>query len=320
MSSYGSNKFIRMATLVSLMSKDYGDGFSVRELTELMQVDEDTIIRDLKNIQGYSLHYASDDEEYEERDAGEELEDGRLDKCAGLFLEGPRSRNVQLILDNEELTMLSDFLDNELGRKVKKSKSCYIKNAIGSFSDEDIQLRNFLSERMNKGKSVSFSYHNNGKLIRKTVRPMKIVHNVDDNFIYMVDHENNIYRFDRIKDCRTSNEILTPGENVNFSKYDRAWGMEFGAPVHVKVKILDEAGVILRALRELGDKAEGHIEKHDGYVIYEDDILGKEKFYLWIRSYGSSVIVYEPVEIRKRLLDSVRKRLEYYKEKNIKTS
>ena len=71
MSSYGSNKFIRMATLVSLMSKDYGDGFSVRELTELMQVDEDTIIRDLKNIQGYSLHYASDDEEYEERDAGE---------------------------------------------------------------------------------------------------------------------------------------------------------------------------------------------------------------------------------------------------------
>ena len=65
MSSYGSNKFIRMATLVSLMSKDYGDGFSVRELTELMQVDEDTIIRDLKNIQGYSLHYASDDEEYE---------------------------------------------------------------------------------------------------------------------------------------------------------------------------------------------------------------------------------------------------------------
>ena len=316
MSSYGSNKFIRMATLVSLMSKDYGDGFSVRELTELMQVDEDTIIRDLKNIQGYSLHYASDDEEYEERDAGEELEDGRLDKCAGLFLEGPRSRNVQLILDNEELTMLSDFLDNELGRKVKKSKSCYIKNAIGSFSDEDIQLRNFLSERMNKGKSVSFSYldKNKEKIQKKTIRPMKIIHNVDDNFIYVVGHDEGLYRFDRIKDCRTSNEICTPKEHVGFTKYDRAWGVEFGVPVHVKVKILDEAGVVMRVQRELGDRAEGHVEKHDGYIIYEDDVLGIEKFYSWVRSYGSSMIVYEPEDIRKRLLDSVEKRLGYYKE------
>ena len=315
MSSYGSNKFVRMATVISLLSQDFGDGFSVNELSELMQVDRETILRDLKNIQAYSLHYASEDEEYEDRDAGQELNDGSLDMDLGLFLEGPRSASVQLILDSEELTMLSDFLDNELGRKLKKSKSCFIKNGIGSFSEEDIELRNFLSDRMAAGKSVSFNYldKNGEKQYKKTIRPMKLIHNVDDNFIYVVGHDDVIYRFDKIKDCRTSNEKFTPRENVDFSKYDRAWGVEFGIPVHVKVKIFDEAGVVLRVLRELGDKAEGHVEKHEGYIIYEDDILGKEKFYSWVRSYGSSMVVYEPADIRRRLLESVEKRMGYYR-------
>ena len=59
------------------------------------------------------------------------------------------------------------------------------------------------------------------------------------------------------------------------------------------------------------------IENADGYYyLYEDDVLHISKLKSWVYSYGSSMVVIEPESLREEVIESYKKRKQYYESVN----
>ena len=48
------------------------------------------------------------------------------------------------------------------------------------------------------------------------------------------------------------------------------------------------------------------------FYYYEDDIIGLGEFQRWLRSYGSSIQVIEPKELRDDIINAAKTGLEFY--------
>ena len=312
------NRFYRMATIISLLSAYNGNDncvFSIGRLSKLLSVSEETLREDLYQISGsdnnnaiYSLEACSDD-------IDEIIDPRTVDKDLEIYLSGYYNSKVELILDSDEWTLLNDFLDDKLDSGIEKSKVCFFKNSLNAFSDKYIEWMNALNETIEAGSSVRFMYMDkNNQMAEVKTRPVKLIHAVDDNLIYIVGHNGYFYRFDRIsgeiKNCRESFELRG---DIDYSLFEKMWGAENSKePVHVKVKIYKEAGAPGRALNELGAHADGHITEYDDYIVYEDDVIGINKFKSWVYGYGKSMVVMEPEKLREEIVASIKKRWKYY--------
>ena len=318
MNKLTENRFYRMATIISLLSAYNGNTncvFSIERLTKLLNISEETLREDLCQIIGtdndnamFSLEACSDD-------IDDIIDPLTVDKDMEIYLSGYYNSKVDLVLDSDEWTLLNDLLDDKLDSGIEKSKVCLFKNSLNAFPDKYVEWMNALNEAIEAGSSVRFMYKDRyDKLGEVKTRPVKLIHAVDDNLIYLVGHNGYFYRFDRIaeeiKNCKESFELR---DDIDYTLYEKMWGAENAKnPVHVKVKIYKEAGVPRRVLDDLGARADGHITEFDDYIIYEDDVIGINKFKSWVYGYGKSMVVLEPQKLRDEIIDSIKKRWNYY--------
>lgn len=319
-----TNSIYRLETLITLLS---GDGSTINNLSELMGVSKSIIYDDLLSVisdKNSRLMILTYDEKYEDDFAddyhnskfSEKIKTGLYDDVE-IFISTPYSNKVEVVLTSEELDALQDFTDNGVG--VSRGVSYLVKNSNSGFGERDIELSNFISESLEDGSSIIIAYksHKEGsEEFTKTIRPIRIVYNTDDNLVYVCDHEGNFYRFDGIKHYKPSDEKLEISPDLDLKKFDKMWGVILSEDyTHIKLKIFDEVGVIDRVKKDLGDKITPQTFSYNpdnGYAIYEDDVVGVGSFMSWVYSYGSSVVLLEPQELVNRITDSIKKRRIYY--------
>ena len=177
-----------------------------------------------------------------------------------------------------------------------------------SISDEEIEWMDTFDLIIREGTALEFIYYAPGfEPERKCIRPVKLIHNIDSHNIYVVDTEEKIYRFDRMKLMKPSNKRIDIPDGVQYDKFDMMWGVEHSEPIHVRLKIYDEANVIDRIRRELGHRCEGKIREFEGHFLYEDDIIGVNSFRSWVSGYGSSVVVLEPQELAENIIAAAKR-------------
>ncbi len=280
-----------------------------------------------------------------------EIKKGKYDD-APLMIEKnyeKKDRQVDLVLNQSEFEALKPFLsefladaDIEIGRdngiSVKNMDYDVLNNDFWASEMSVYQKIDRIRSAIAEKKPLLMSYKRGAAKkieFNKPVFPVSIIFEKSNRQFYLEavnlnlingryvpwkDRETNDivhteYRLDRILSLELEqNPAMDP---INVSPYDwsRVWGLETGrSPVHVKIKIYDEAGVPERIRRDLGGRSKETLKKYDGYYIYEDDIVGVNKFRSWIRSYGSSVVVLEPQEIRDKVLESVKEQLKMYAE------
>lgn len=326
-----TNSIYRLETLITLLS---GEGTTISRLAQFMDVSKGVIYDDLLSImkdKNSRLILLTYDEAFEEDFLSTNASEGQNDSAFArdiktgkyddveIFVSTPYSNKIEVVLSAEEMDALQDFSDQKLGSRISNGLSYLVKNSNSGFTERDIELSNYLIETMEDGDSLTITYlpHKKDAVpFTKTIRPIRIVHNINDNLVYVCDHEGNFYRFDCIKNYRPSDEKLEVSPDIDMRKFDKMWGVILSEDyTHVKLKIFDEVGVIERVKKDLGEKFSDetfHYYEDKGYAIYEDDVVGVGSFMSWVYSYGSSVVLLSPDELVKRVIESIKIRKKYY--------
>ena len=156
--------------------------------------------------------------------------------------------------------------------------------------------------------------------------PRTIYETLDNNAVYLVgtlrDAQELLFlRMDRIRDIRVhEGEKMPPAREGLLDVLDYIWGADASVtePVHVKVKIIKETKNIFDKIRTETNRRKYrklYDDKDEVNVAwYEDEVCGLNSFKKWLRAYGASVIVYEPLSLAEEMYQSAQRRLERYED------
>lgn len=123
-----------------------------------------------------------------------------------------------------------------------------------------------------------------------------------------------LYRLDRIREVKITKEEASYPSDLKVKEYfRRRWGMDGGKRVKVKVRFFPEAGVVEKAERELKARGfTGFRREEDGSLLWEEEVEGYHDLKMWLRSFGSSAVVLEPPELRREMVENIRRLLAMY--------
>ena len=222
-----------------------------------------------------------------------------------------------LALSSEEYTHLNEFLIKQ-GTPLKKMDGLFkVKNSLEIIQRESIFKYDVL-EKIKSGKCIKFEYTNKKTGLTDWVKiePKWINYNSDTGFMYLVDSDDYKYKVDRIKGLKIYD--LEKGEVID--KKTKIEKKLVTVIIHIP-KIEGYDNLIYKIKEDVkrrnmdpSYKVDDHFFDDGDRFVYCDRIdeseLGAMKS--WIYSYGSSMVVVEPLKLRKEIIDSYRKRLEYY--------
>ncbi|SHN64593.1 WYL domain-containing protein [Butyrivibrio hungatei DSM 14810] len=171
---------------------------------------------------------------------------------------------------------------------------------------------------------ISFSYKNrDGRVESHEGFPINISTNVVDNWIYFELANNYNYRLDRVTSTIKLINDGQPFPIINDNpKKKYMWGSFFNEssePEHVKLVITDITTNIIQKIENDTQHRKGicHFYKKGEFYYYEDYIIGISEFQRWLRGYGSSIQVIEPLYLREKMIDSAKTALDYYTKSNL---
>lgn len=230
------------------------------------------------------------------------------------------------VLDSseEELLTLSHIeygaitLQKEDIISLKRGSIFEKKDTVKPVSSSIRKNQEIIQNAINNKQEIVFTYKKDSGTEQKRCFPREIFANVSDNWLYFYSTENKSYRLDRIihscKIVSSSTPYPEIEEDLN-KKY--VWGIYRGndtEPTHVKIKIYPETkNLISKIKRDISlRKLTSKFYQDGNFFYYEDDIIGMDEFQRWIRGYGSSIEVLEPLSLRNTIVERARITLNNY--------
>lgn len=152
------------------------------------------------------------------------------------------------------------------------------------------------------------------------IKPLKLVYDAIDNIYAILTigpdpiHPTSkdgvmVYRIDRILSLQETKKKITISDTSLLDIAPNVWGMQFNATPHrVKVRFYNEGNVFHKVRMDLSYRTNGRLYEADGYLYYEDTVYGISSFQRWIRGFGSSAIVIEPISLRREIIASLKER------------
>lgn len=202
---------------------------------------------------------------------------------------------------------------------IKRGSVFEKKDTINPISPAIRKNQEIIQTAINNKQELVFSYKKaDGTLSTKRCFPKEIFANISDNWLYFCSTENKSYRLDRISHSCMVVKSDSPYPYVNEDPNQKyLWGIyknEDDKPVHVKLKIYPETkNLISKISRDVRLRKETcKLYQEDDFYYYEDDIIGIHKFQRWLRGYGSSIEVIEPVSLRDTVIEQAKRTLSYY--------
>lgn len=162
---------------------------------------------------------------------------------------------------------------------------------------------------------MTFQYKDSkGIRTTETIMPLKLLYDSFEN-IYAIgtirDEKIFIYRLDRItnvSDIKYGKSTNTTIDDSAFSIYPQVWGLDFWAePVNVKVRFSNDGNVFRKVKKDLSYRIKGNIYEKDGFLYYEDTVIGINKFKAWLYGYGSSAVLISPKSVREDIILSIKR-------------
>jgi predicted DNA-binding transcriptional regulator YafY len=154
----------------------------------------------------------------------------------------------------------------------------------------------------------------------RTINPRGLVYYwvLDKWYVVAVDgtqtEQVKTYAVDNILFCEETGETFEPQEGFELQDYFRcAWGIYRGDDTRaVKVRFDNYYTVIQRVKEELSHRDTCVFTEAEDGLIMTDTVQGLEEFAVWLRSFGPSVEVIEPAELREKVVEELRKTLANY--------
>ena len=277
---------------------------TANELSEKFEVSVRTIYRDIDVISSAGIPiYAT-----QGKGGGIEIADDFVLKKSLLFekeqeqilvaLKGLEGINKQY--ENELLTKLSAFF------KIKNTNWIEVDFTNWQRGNEYDELFNDIKSAIINKNIIRFTYFSsNEKETSREVKPIRLLFKGWDWYVYtfcLLRNEFRYFKLSRIRDLKILDENFEDSyEDVVLIKK-----MEYKDTVHVKLKFGRK--VAFRVYDEMGDIK----EDEEGNLYAEIELPNDYNLYNYIFSFGESVEVLEPIEIRNNIRDMINKMSRIY--------
>lgn len=277
---------------------------TANELSEKFEVSVRTIYRDIDVISSAGIPiYAT-----QGKGGGIEIADDFVLKKSLLSekeqeqilvaLKGLEGINKQY--ENELLTKLSAFF------KIKNTNWIEVDFTNWQKDNEYDELFNDIKSAIINKNIISFKYFSsNEKETSREVKPIRLLFKGWDWYVYtfcLLRNEFRYFKLSRIRDLKILDENFEDSyEDVVLIKK-----MEYKDTVHVKLKF--DRKVAFRVYDEMGDIK----EDENGNLYAEIELPNDYNLYNYIFSFGESVEVLEPIEIRNNIRDMINKMSRIY--------
>lgn len=277
---------------------------TANELSEKFEVSVRTIYRDIDVISSAGIPiYAT-----QGKGGGIEIADDFVLKKSLLSekeqeqilvaLKGLEGINKQY--ENELLTKLSAFF------KIKNTNWIEVDFTNWQRGNEYDELFNDIKSAIINKNIISFKYFSsNEKETSRQVKPIRLLFKGWDWYVYtfcLLRNEFRYFKLSRIRDLKILDENFEDSyEDVVLIKK-----MEYKDTVHVKLKF--DRKVAFRVYDEMGDIK----EDEEGNLYAEIELPNDYNLYNYIFSFGESVEVLEPIEIRNKIRDMINKMSRIY--------
>lgn len=268
---------------------------TANELSEKFEVSVRTIYRDIDVISSAGIPiYAT-----QGKGGGIEIADDFVLKKSLLSekeqeqilvaLKGLEGINKQY--ENELLTKLSAFF------KIKNTNWIEVDFTNWQRGNEYDELFNDIKSAIINKNIIRFTYFSsNEKETSREVKPIRLLFKGWDWYVYtfcLLRNEFRYFKLSRIRDLKILDENFEDSyEDVVLIKK-----MEYKDTVHVKLKF--DRKVAFRVYDEMGDIK----EDEEGNLYAEIELPNDYNLYNYIFSFGESVEVLEPIEIRNNIRD-----------------
>lgn len=277
---------------------------TANELSEKFEVSVRTIYRDIDVISSAGIPiYAT-----QGKGGGIEIADDFVLKKSLLSekeqeqilvaLKGLEGINKQY--ENELLTKLSAFF------KIKNANWIEVDFTNWQRGNEYDELFNDIKSAIINKNIIRFTYFSsNEKETSREVKPIRLLFKGWDWYVYtfcLLRNEFRYFKLSRIRDLKILDENFEDSyEDVVLIKK-----MEYKDTVHVKLKF--DRKVAFRVYDEMGDIK----EDEEGNLYAEIELPNDYNLYNYIFSFGESVEVLEPIEIRNNIRDMINKMSRIY--------
>ena len=277
---------------------------TANELSEKFEVSVRTIYRDIDVISSAGIPiYAT-----QGKGGGIEIADDFVLKKSLLSekeqeqilvaLKGLEGINKQY--ENELLTKLSAFF------KIKNTNWIEVDFTNWQRGNEYDELFNDIKSAIINKNIISFTYFSsNKKETSREVKPIRLLFKGWDWYVYtfcLLRNEFRYFKLSRIRDLKILDENFEDSyEDVVLIKE-----MEYKETVGVKLKF--DRKVAFRVYDEMGDIK----EDEEGNLYAEIELPNDYNLYNYIFSFGESVEVLEPIEIRNNIRDMINKMSRIY--------
>lgn len=311
-----SDNLKELNKIINILSNN-SQGLTIKNLSKILNASVETIKRDFE-----TLLY---NEEFDiglfcEADSNEIGDDFSED--AKWFIIKKDMNSLAVPLTPMEFMSYELFMSNikSLNLKTKsKDLGIIIKNNNSFLNLEEKQNLAKLEKAVASSRVITLAYRNKQSDVNAfKVCPLGIVHYEFEGLWYFAGlWKDDIfyYRLDRIKNIAILNENFNYPENFNLKDtISSIWGMEFGKEYRVKVKFKNHGNIFEKVRRDLYIRKNGKLYEEDGYLFYEDTVIGINSFKRWIRGFGSSAIVLEPSEVREEIIKSAKESFSLYKD------
>lgn len=315
-------------------------GYSINDLASISKIPKEIIRQDIYSLllwQNKLLDFEEDSIPYiyfaKEIDSPswEMLSSGELDTCPLILdtidyttyeipITFEEQKALELLKNDSEHTPHLSFPSTTNLYKVKDSYRFYHNPHI-------IGYLNKINDAINSHQMIHIVYpsstqHHQTTYLHFSFLPVKIAYDSIDNLYYVLSvgkkkEDIRTYRIDRIIHLEQKNIIHDYYPDLSFLMKiaPNVWGCNFSAAknsdnlFHVKVCFSNAANVFNKVKKDLACRCNGHLCEKDGFLYYEDDVYGIDKFRSWIFSYGRAVTVLEPESLQKQIINSLKERL-----------
>lgn len=277
---------------------------TANELSEKFEVSVRTIYRDIDVISSAGIPiYAT-----QGKGGGIEIADDFVLKKSLLSekeqeqilvaLKGLEGINKQY--ENELLTKLSAFF------KIKNTNWIEVDFTNWQRGNEYDELFNDIKSAIINKNIIRFTYFSsNEKETSREVKPIRLLFKGWDWYVYTFCLLRNEFRYFKLSRIRNL-KILDENFEESFEDVVLIKKMEYKDTVHVKLKF--DRKVAFRVYDEMGDIK----EDEEGNLYAEIELPNDYNLYNYIFSFGESVEVLEPIEIRNNIRDMINKMSRIY--------
>lgn len=286
----------------------------MQALVEECEVSERTIYRDLLDLKNANYpvrfnevgrKYYVDDKKFNLRMLSfSDDEAVALLQCINAFSQQEIPFYGAISIAKEKLEMC---LPAEK-RAIIQQKMGVVEIAMQDPTELSDSIFNPLAKSALEYKSVMISYcSSSGQSTQRKVNPYGLIFKQSAWYLVAYCHvrkDIRLFRSDRIFSVEILDESFTVEEGFCLQEFfDQSWAVGQGPEVHVLLKISPEIASNFKKVKY--HRNQKIIEQLDGSVLYEVTVRGMWEISRWILSFGPTVEILEPKELRKYVIDMV---------------